>query len=803
MGQVDDTFGQWVLERRKQRHLTQKALGKLAGYAEITVRQIENNRYKLTRFVVECFVNSLAVESDNRDAIIRFALKQTSSRADYRTTNVEYQSATPFVGREKELTRIMDLLRNPNCRCISIVGLGGVGKTRLALQAVATYKEASLQEIGYVFLREVTTTEQMAQAIATAVGIALTPFGTGAEQVVQALASRDMLLLLDNFEQLLPEGIVFLSAIIAQAPAIKLILTSRERLQISSEWSIRLQGLGMTDGSPLPEAANLFISTAQRKDYNFVVSDIESIYAICQLLQGIPLAIEMAASWTDVYICSEILTSISNKALDLTTRFRDVDERHQSLQTIFDTTWERLSSHERATLIRLAVFRGGFTLAAALEVAITDTTVLAFLQDKMLVHSQSDGRLVLREMIRQLALQKLMLDEQQWQEVRLSHADYYIHLLSKSPNLIKYNYAREEILHISRENENMLVAWDTMLALRRLDWFDLCWEGFWLFFNVTSRFREGELLFRSTADAFGSKGASIDEKHIRDFSHILIASLILRQGRIPESLAMLSAPHMDAIRISNKPFDQYMFYFVQSYILHASGNGQAALTSAETGLQALSLIPEDIYSLVVSYFQMGRVHHLLGNSELAYQYISDSLHLFSVHNIGWGLGLVLTELGLVAETKGQINEALTYYEAVLAAVTEWEEVWNYHRTRINIGRVKLALEDMQEAITIFYSTLQSLQNNPQLGLEIDCFVEIALVFNHMGNASLAILLLEYCSIHPECFQPTRNRAADYLKTFTTETPTPDVSARNLFPINKSDVAVMLLDRLYQIKINLP
>jgi|GEM_PF-6317602 len=797
-----ESFGQWVREQRKQRSLTQKALGGLAGYAEITVRQIEHDTYKLTRFVVERFVNCLAGEGDDPETITRFALKQLPASVDALQNEAGYRSGTPFIGREAELAQIAALLRNPECRCISIVGVGGVGKTRLAGRILATFPAEFAQEAWFVNLTEITSPELMARAIADATGIALTPFAPPSEQVLQALKSKHILLVLDNFEQLVPAGTPLLNAMLEQAPGIKLIITSRERLQISGEWSIRLEGLVTTDQSSLPDAVSLFVSTAQRMNNHFVLSETESIHTICRLLQGIPLAIEMAASWTDVYPCSEILSSVTNKALHLTSRYQDVEERHRSLQAVFETTWERLSPHEQLTLMRLAVFRGGFTFDAAQKIAATDKMMLAFLQEKMLVHPQSDNRLVLHEMIRQLALQKLALDEQEWRDARLSHAEYFMQLLSHSANRIKYNQAREEILYITRELENVYVAWDTMLAQRRTDWFDLCWEGAWLFFNVTSRFREGEAWFRSTADIFVTTSPNAKEKHIGIFSGILTANYMLRQGRVPEALALVSSPQIDAIRNSSDPVDRYFFHFILSYLFHAVGNGQAALLNAEIGLQALNFMADDLYARATSYFQIGRVHHLLGNSEGAYQYLADSLRLFREHKIGWGMGLILTELGLVAETNGQINDALAYYEAVLAAVTEWEEVWNFYRTQISIGRVKLALGRIQEAIAIFYSTLQGLQNDPQIGLEIDCFVEVGLAIKHFDDASLAIVLLEYCSVHPECFQPIRSRADAYLKTLTAEMSALDVSAaRNLFPANKREVSVMLLDRLNRIRGN--
>lgn len=794
------TFGQWIRERRKQRGLTQKGLGKLVGYAEITVRQLEHDTYTLTRFIVERFVSCLALEGDDSEAIIRFAVRQLPVPAVSSSASALYRQGTPFIGRETELEQIQNLLRNPACRCISIVGLGGVGKTRLAVQVIATEAGDVSREVAFVSLAEATTTEQMARNIAEAVGIALSPFGTSVNQILQALAARPMLLVLDNFEQLLPNGAVFIAELLELSSAVQIIITSRERLQISSEWSIQLQGLGMNYDSPLADAVQLFVSTAKRLNHRFVPSEQAAIEAICGLLQGIPLAIEMAASWTDIHTCSEILRGVTDKVLDLTSRHRDISDRHKSLQAVFEATWERLSRLEQVALSRLAVFHGGFTLTAARKVTETDEKVLIFLQEKMLIHSQGDGRLALHEMIRQLALHKLMLDEPAWTDARTSHAEYYMHLLSSSANRMKYSFAREEVLRIRTELDNIRAAQEILLAERRTDWFEMSWESIWLFFNITSRFREGESWFRSIADAFSSAEFKKKGTDISAFSSILVAGYLLRQGRVPEALTCILAPHVTPIGESEIPLEQHFFHFLKSYVMHAVGDSDGAFKSLEKGLKALHLMEHDAYYRVTAYFQAGRVQHLIGNYETGHQFLIDSLRLHREHRLGWGKGLILTELGLIAEAMGKVSDALAYYEAVLAAVSEWEEVWNYFRTQINIGRVKLTLGQVHEAAAIFYATLQSLRNDPQIGLEIDCFVEIALVLKQFDAAPLAVVLLEYCSVHPECFQPIRNRATHCLKTFKAEMPTLDTTAsRNLFPDLKSEVVTLLLDQLDHIR----
>ena len=205
------------------------------------------------------------------------------------------------------------------------------------------------------------------------------------------------------------------------------------------------------------------------------------------------------------------------------------------------------------------------------------------------------------------------------------------------------------------------------------------------------------------------------------------------------------------------------------------------------------MTPDDPYLSIISHYQMGRIHHLLGNPELAYHHLLETLRFFRHDKLGWGEGLVLTELGLIAETRGKLDEALGYYTEVLAAVTQWEEVWNYHRTQISIGRVKLALGRVPEAIATFNATLQGLLANPQLGLEIDCFVEIAPILLMDGKPALTIALLEYCAVQPECFQTTRDRAARYLSAVrATSSVVSSAPARALLPSDKRGIAELLM-----------
>ncbi len=792
------SFGRWVRQRRRERALTQKALGRMIGYAEITVRQIEHDSYNLTRFVVECLINGLADEDDDREALLHFALAQSASSNPRPHHPYVYPSGTPFYGRDAELAYLSRLLNNPECRCVSIVGVGGVGKTRLALRALELVDDRLFSDVQFVNLTAITSVEFIPSAAAEALGISLNPFTPALDQLLQQLQTRSSLILFDNFEQLLPDGLPLIQAIMTHAPRVKVLITSRERLNMGGEWCIRLEGLDTSDKpSTISEAAALFIGTAQRINNHFDAADLNTILEICRLVQGNPLAIEMAASWTEVHSCAEILAGISTQMLGLTTRQRGVDDRHRSLGVVFEVTWAKLSVEEQTTLKQLSIFRDGFTAEAAKVTAHTTTEILAFLQDKMLIQRQEARRFVLHEMIRQLAFQKLAVDGQALHEARLAHAGYFVDWLKDSPERLEFRHTKAEILRLMSEMENLRVMWTTICEEQITAWFWRTWEVFWLFFNITSHFQEGERLFAVSSASFDHSLQASETFRAWSYSQILCAHLIFRQGRIPEARNILSDPDMDVIRSNvGNPIDQYWIHGAESYVYHAMGEIPAMLASTAALEKAIENLPESPYHVASAHLQMGRAKHLAGDKASAYQALAESLRICRERGSVWAGGLILTEIGFIAEADGRMGDALDYYEAALTTTTQFEEWWNYQRTQISIGRVRLALGQVKEAVSIQKITLQTLLATPSLGLEIDCFVEVALILMHFGEGALAIVLLEYCAAHPECFQPVRDRAMAYLASMRAETPEPDVAAaRFLFPSSKAEVATLLLGRL--------
>ena len=319
---------------------------------------------------------------------------------------------TPLVGRAREVAEITELLAEPQLRLVTLVGPGGVGKTRLSLACAAQVAEQFADGVAFAPLAPVHDVATVYPALATA--LALTFAGTSelAAQVHHFLHNKTLLLVLDNLEHLLDE-VDFVVTLLAEAPQVKLLVTSRERLNLQEEAVYTVGGLPLlteaSDASADSAALQLFLQAARRTRSKFQPSadDLPAIAQICRLVDGIPLGIELAAAWVHLLSCQEIVAEIGRNLDFLATPARNVPERHRTLRAVFDHSWQLLTPGEQRILRQLSVFQGSFT--RDLAVAVTDATlpVLGALVNKSLLRRNEDGRYELHEQVRQYAYRKL------------------------------------------------------------------------------------------------------------------------------------------------------------------------------------------------------------------------------------------------------------------------------------------------------------------------------------------------------------------------------------------------------------
>src|SRR5258706_6596077 len=323
--------------------------------------------------------------------VLPVALKVSTARH-----NLPYQP-TPFIGRTEELAAIARDLENPACRLLSLVGPGGIGKTRLALQAAEQQISNFAHGVYFVSLAPISSPESIVSTIAGEVQLLFYGVEAPDLQLLNCLREKHMLLVFDNFDHLL-EGAPLINTILASALKLKILVTSRERLKLQVEWVLPVQGMSYPGGTTLGKiesysAVELFAQSAGRIQPTFSLpSEQVAVIDICRSLEGMPLGIELAAMWLRVMTCSQIAAQIGHDLSFLTTSQRDVLQRHKSLRTVFEHSWRLLSEAERRVMARLSIFRRGFDLEAAEEVAEATLPILANLADKSLIRLTPSGR---------------------------------------------------------------------------------------------------------------------------------------------------------------------------------------------------------------------------------------------------------------------------------------------------------------------------------------------------------------------------------------------------------------------------
>ncbi len=415
---------------------------------------------------------------------------------------------TAFVGRVTELAEVDALLGDPACRLLTLIGPGGIGKTRLAFEVATRQLERFQDGVVFVPLASVGTPNQIVSAIGGSLNLSFSSQSDPREQLLEYLHKRHTLLLLDNFEHLL-EGAELVPEILVGAPHVSILVTSRERLNLSAEWLFDVGGLSypsrderggsVTDGLTGVvgySAVQLFVQRATQVQPALLLSNstLASIIRICQYVGGMPLAIELAAANMRALPVSKIEQQIHSNLDTLTTTLRDVPARHRSLQAVFDHSWNLLSKPEQALFGRLSVFRGGCTAEAAIQVAGATLPTLMMLVDKSLLHqastqprrfrdstelnagsiaaAQAKPRFVLLEPFREYALEKLAA-QGDTDVLQRAHANYYLTLAEACAVQWDTPTVDSAIKVLEQEHDNILAAlkWaaesgETIIGLR-------------------------------------------------------------------------------------------------------------------------------------------------------------------------------------------------------------------------------------------------------------------------------------------------------------------------------------------------
>lgn len=427
--------------------------------------------------------------------------------------------ATTFVGREAERAQICERLTDKHCRLLTLLGTGGVGKTTLSIIIAHELSGDYDQQIYFIDLSGIDDPEYLAPTILDQMALSFSADQTPLTQLQQYMAHRRSLLILDNFEHLLAAA-PQLSTLLTTAPGLDLLVTSRQRLNLREEWVLEIDGLSYPEqnGWHLPKsddmprslhliqakdasalqaaeasvAIQLFLARAQQVRAGFIPTseELTAIGRICRHVEGLPLAIELAASWIKLLSPSEILAELENGLELLATTAAVMPERHQSLHTVFERSWHQLRDDERILLQQLTVFRGGFTIDAARAITSGSVMALARLADHSFVLRVTDNRFRIPEVLRRFAAEAPAHNHAMTQSTQQMHYEYFLGLLCAFQPQLDGLDPRPASKAIEADLDNIRAAWFCALERSALPAIRQAAEGLLRFLEDRDRFFE-------------------------------------------------------------------------------------------------------------------------------------------------------------------------------------------------------------------------------------------------------------------------------------------------------------------------
>ncbi len=559
--------------------------------------------------------------------------------------------APACIGRERDLATLLHRLEDPSCRLITLLGMGGSGKTCLALRAAEHYAStpALLDEhpfadgIYRVRLasarargsRSSEAAPQMARRLAIAIGRALgLDVCTATDPTAQVLAwlrPKKLLLVIENGERL-QAGLAVLRAVVQQAPGVTLLVTSRERLQVPGEWVTELGGLALPrDASQIEHAgaSQFFLQQSQQVGVDGALSadDRDHIVQICRLTRGLPLALMLAARWRRGLSCAEIAAELAQGIDLLATSDGGVPERHRSVRAILDASWERLTRDVQAVLRRLAVCENGFSLEAAHAVAGAELAQLLALRDCALLSYDEHGRYVLHELVRRYAAERLASQPDEERDVRALHATYYSGFVRKHADaLCRVPEARDTI---GREIGNVRTAWAWAVTHGDVQILSEMRQGLAAWYELAGEYGEWS---QAMGWAAGEVRKALSTVGSADAQSLLCALLVdkargwIGQGHYDRARAALQEATALAQAGQSLHAEAYAACYL-GQLLYRQGLTEAAQQQLERALAlARSAEAEDLEARSLWY--LGRVAVAMAEYPQAYDYCVQALSLY-------------------------------------------------------------------------------------------------------------------------------------------------------------------------------
>jgi DNA-binding SARP family transcriptional activator/predicted ATPase len=796
-------FEEWALAEREQlRQLIQHALHRLAAHSAETGNYGEGIAYATRLLAMDPWLEEahrqlmllLALGGQRSAALAQYAACRRTLRdelgvdpADETTALYERILAgevtgaapalaaararhnltaalAPLIGRDDEAAGLLGRLRDPQCRLLSLIGPGGVGKTCLAqhvaqrLLTAQQQGDAFVHGIYFVSLAAIDESawadaadqtramyDTLAARVAAMLELSLSGPTAPHVQLVRFLHDKELLLILDNCEHL-PTLADWVVELLQQAPGLTLLATSRSRLNVGGEQVVELGGLDFPTSATAADvwerypALRLFRERALAARAQLSFDDLSGVEAarICALLDGLPLAIELAASLVRLLSCKDIAAELAAGVEVLQSTRRDIPARHRSLRAVFDHSWNLLPAAEQQALRTLSVFRGDFGREAAQQVAGVALPQLGVLADNSLLRVVApaeqgfSGRYLLLEVVRQYAAERLAEAADEQATVRDRHSRYFLAFADAQGRELRGPRQQEALGQINRELENIRDAWRWAVGRGELGGLAAAADGLFYFYEMRSWFGEGAELFAlASARAEELAGTTPGAQ-----TSLVLGRLLARQGWLtfhlghPTAARSLLARSLALIRPLGRAAElAFSLNRLAAAVYYAGDYAQAEQLAAEA--LAVSLAEGDRDGEIVARTVLGQIAYLVGRYEDARRYGYESLALERELGNIWGTVFTLINLGRTASALGEYAEARRHFEEGLAIREMLRDTRGIALCLNHLGDTAAALGDFAEAGRRYEASLG-------LYREIGHLEGAAASLSRLGRNSLAL-----------------------------------------------------------------
>ena len=627
---------------------------------------------------------------------------------------------TSFVGRDRELAEVAHSIATH--RLVTLTGAGGIGKSRLAIELARRllaqdrlYPPTFPDGVWFVALQAVAAPERMLSAIADALQCPPPGVADLRDHLLAYLRARQILLVLDNFEHL-RSAADLLTAILTAAPQAKLLVTSREALNLEAEWRYPLNGLPLhpdddTDEAAQSSAARLFVERARRVFPAFdLAAERDPVQRICQQVEGIPLALELAATWSRVLSCAAIADEIVRSLAFLTSNMNNTPDRQHSMQAVFAHSWQLLSQEERQVCARLSVFRGGFQRHAAEQVAGATLPILTALVDKSLLRWEAGDRYRMHELLRQYAAERLEQSAAEAADAHARHCVYYADFLDQRTADVNGQRMRQIQAEIATDLENVRAAWQYALQHGRSAEIERAAYTFYIFHDTRSRYREGADLFEQAAQQLdrllGQRLPTLEIGAALSGVLVYLGHLSLRLGELQRARALLerSQAILTHLSISPRPVSFSDPPVALGILANIVGDYSEAARLGEEARRRADA-QDDPGNLMAACYVLTNAAFGRGRYAEASQYAGHACQLADQLQERWFMAYLVADLGNIARAVGDYAEAVRQYQIGFAIREELGDPEGIAVALVHLGQVALLQAEPETARAQFLRSL--------------------------------------------------------------------------------------------------